>query len=129
MDNENIVNKDQKEIEFNYIKGSNFRVVHADGAMGNGTPSGNLFLVFYSERFPLPDSQTFSISEEGRVIGEVTEKRKVNSNGVMREVEVGVMLDINVAKGMVVSLSHLIRQLESDEIQNVEVQETKEKEN
>ena len=125
MDNENIVNKDQKEIEFNYIKGSNFRVVHADGAIGNGTPSGNLFLVFYSERFPLPDSQTFGISEDGRVIGEITEKRNVNSNGVMREVEIGVMLDINVAKGMVVSLSHLIRQLESDEIQIEEVQETK----
>ena len=123
MGNENIINKNQKEIDFNYIKGSNFRVVHADGAMGNETPSGNLFLVFYSERFPLPDSQTFGISEEGRVIGEITEKRKVNSNGVMREVEVGVMLDINVAKGMVVSLTHLIRQLESDEVQTEEAEQ------
>lgn len=117
MDEENIQNRNLQEIEFNYIKGSNFRVVHADGAMSNGTPRGNLFLVFYSERLPLPDLQTFKINEEGRVVGEVIEKRKVNSNGIMREVEVGIMLDMDVAKGMVVSLSQLIRQLESDEIQ------------
>ncbi len=124
MDNENINNQERREIEFNYIKSDNFHVIHADGAIGNGTPSGNLFIVFYSERFPLPDSQTFNFNEEGRVSGEIVEKRKVNSNGVIREVEVGVMLDIEVAKGMVLSLSHLIRQVEAGAIES-EVEATK----
>lgn len=105
------------EIEFNYIKGNHFRVIHADGVMSNGTPRGNLFLGFYSERFPLPDSQTFKINEEGRVTGEVVEKRKINSNGIMREVEVGIMLDIEVAKVLVLSLSQLIRQVEADDVE------------
>jgi hypothetical protein len=126
MNSENINKQNESEIEFNYIKSNSFRVVHADGAMGNGTPRGNLFLVFYSERFPLPDSQTFGINDNGKIISEVFDKRKVNSNGVMREVEIGVMLDINVAKGMVFSLTELIRQLESDEIQTEEIKETKE---
>ena len=72
------------------------------------TPRGDLFLVFYNERFPLPDSQTFNINEEGKIISEVLDKRKVKSNGVMREVEVGITIDVNVAKGIVVSLSRLI---------------------
>ncbi len=115
MTDNDTTNEARQAIEFNYIKGSYFRVVHADGVMSNGTPRGNLFLGFYSERFPLPDSQTFEINEEGRVTGEIVEKRKINSNGVMREVEVGVMLDIEVAKVLVLSLSQLIRQVEADE--------------
>ena len=114
MNNENINNQQEGEIEFNYIKSNNFRVIHADGAIGDETPNGNLFLTFYSERFPLPDSQTLKINEEGNIIGEVFEKRRVNSSGnVMREVEVGVMLDIDVAKVMVLSLLNLIRQIET----------------
>lgn len=117
MDNENVNNEDQREIEFNYIKSNNFRVVHADGAIGNGTPSGKLFVVFYNDRFPLPDSQTFIVNQTGQITGEVVENRKVNSNGIMREVEVGVMLDIEVAKGMVLSLSQLIRQTEASAVE------------
>lgn len=103
------------QIEFNYIKGNHFRIIHADGVMSNGTPRGDLFLGFYNERFPLPDSQTFEINEEGRIINEIMEKRKINSKGIMREVEVGVTLDIEAAKVLVLSLSQLIRQVEAGE--------------
>lgn len=119
---ENETNRELRQIEFNYIKGNHFRVIHADGIMSNGTPRGNLFLGFYSERFPLPDSQTFEINEEGRVTSEVIEKRKINSNGIMREVEVGVMLDIEVAKVLVLSLSQLIRQVEANEPEQSEAE-------
>lgn len=102
------------QIDFNYIKGNHFRVIHADGVMSNGTPRGGLFLGFYSERFPLPDSQTFEINKEGRATSEIIEKRKINSNGIMREVEVGITLDIEVAKILVLSLSQMIRQVEAN---------------
>ena len=36
MDNENINKQEESEIEFNYIKSNNFRVIHADGAVGDG---------------------------------------------------------------------------------------------
>jgi hypothetical protein len=120
---ENETSSEIRQIEFNYIKGNLFRVIHADGVMSNGTPRGNLFLGFYSERFPLPDSQTFEINEESRVTSEVIEKRKINSNGIMREVEVGVMLDIEVAKVLVLSLSQLIRQVEANETEQSEVEQ------
>lgn len=124
MDNENINRQEESEIEFNYIKSNNFRVIHADGAVGDGTPRGDLFLVFYNERFPLPDSQTFNINKEGKIVSEVLDKRQVKSNGVMREVEVGITIDVNVAKGIVVSLSRLIRQLEAEEIQAEKAEDT-----
>lgn len=117
MDDNEMGSQTPPAIEFNYIKSSHFRTVHADGVMSNGTPRGNLFLGFYSERFPLPDSQTFEINEEGKIVGEIVEKRKINSNGVMREVEVGIILDVEVAKVLILSLSQLIRQAETIEAQ------------
>jgi hypothetical protein len=117
MDDKETGSQTPQVIEFNYIKSNHFRTVHADGVMSNGTPRGNLFLGFYSERFPLPDAQTFEINAEGRIVSEVAEKRKIISNGVMREVEVGVILDLEVAKVLVLSLSQLIRQAEAMETQ------------
>jgi hypothetical protein len=118
MDGENREDQILEEIEFNYLKSNQFRVIHADGAIGDETPAGKLFLAFYSERHLLPDSQTFKVNEEGRLVSEVLEKRKVNSNGnVMREMEIGIMLDIEVAKGFVISLVNMIREIEKDESQ------------
>lgn len=116
MDGENTENQNLQEIEFNYLKSNQFRVIHADGAIGDETPAGKLFIAFYSERHLLPDSQTFKINEDGRLVSEVLEKRKVNSDGdVMREIEIGIMLDVDVAKGFVISLVNLIREIEKDE--------------
>jgi hypothetical protein len=42
------------EIAFEYIKSNLFRVIHADGAIGGVTPSGNLHLAFFSERPAIP---------------------------------------------------------------------------
>lgn len=123
MDGENIENQDLQEIEFSYLKSNYFRVIHADGAIGDETASGKLFLAFYSERPILPDSQTFRINKEGRLVSEVLEKRQVNSGGdVMREIEIGIMLDIDIAKGFVVSLVNLIREIEKDDSQVEEME-------
>jgi hypothetical protein len=85
-------------VMFNYIKSNYFRVVHADGAMGGFTPRGQLFFSLYSERAPLPDVTVQAI-EGGQLGKEITEKRE-GSAGIARELEVGVVMDIAVAKSL-----------------------------
>jgi hypothetical protein len=110
------------EITFNYLKSNRFRVISADGAIGDETPNGKIFMAFYTERHPLPDSQTFVINDEGLLVNEVLEKRKVTSTGeVLREVEVGITFDLETAKGMVISLFNLIKEAESESSESSKV--------
>ena len=104
------------KIHFNYIKSNNFRVVHADGVIGNGTPRNDLFIGFYSERVPLPDTLTYEIDEKGKLGKEVLEERETKSDGILREVEVGVVVDLDMAKALVLWLSNVIRQIETNKV-------------
>jgi hypothetical protein len=102
-------------IALHYIKSNYFRVVHADGAMGGFTPRGQLFFSLYSERAPLPDTTVQAI-EQGQLGKEIVEMRQ-GSQGILRELEVGVVMDVNVAKSLVTWLEERIKiaeQLQSD---------------
>lgn len=41
-------------IDINYIKSNEYREVACDGAIGSATPTGKLWVAFYTERLPLP---------------------------------------------------------------------------
>ncbi len=101
------------KIQFNYIKSNHFRVVHAEGVIGNGTPRNDLFIGFYSERIPLPDALTYEVDEKGKLGKELLEEREIKSDGILREVEVGVVVDLDMAKALVLWLSNVIRQIEA----------------
>ncbi len=103
-------------VMFNYIKSNYFRVVHADGAMGGFTPRGHLFMSLFSERAPLPDV-TVQAVENGQLGKEILEQRKGSSEGILRELEVGVVMDLNVAKSLVTWLKErieIMEQMQSD---------------
>ena len=85
-------------IDFHYIKSHSFRVVHGDGVWGGATPRGYIAMSFFSERSPIPKKLTHDISPQG-TLGEETD-RKVKS-GVVREVEVEVIVDLTTAKSMI----------------------------
>jgi hypothetical protein len=95
------------EVTFHYIKSNYFRVIHADGAMGGLTPRGELFFSIFNERSPLPDV-TVQAVEKGQLGKEIIEQRKV-SDGIVRELEVGILMDSNVAKSLVSWLNERIR--------------------
>lgn len=114
------------KIKFNYIKSNQFRVVHADGVIGNGTPRNDLFIGFYSERIPLPDCLTYEVDEKGKLGNELLEEREIKSEGILREVEVGVVVDLNLAKALVLWLSNVIRQIEGNEFDTEIIEEDNE---
>jgi hypothetical protein len=86
-------------VKFHYVKSNYFRVIHGDGAFGGLTPRGELFLSIYSERAPLPDVTVQAI-ENDQLGPEIIEQRKV-SDGIVREMEVGIVMDLAVAKSLI----------------------------
>jgi hypothetical protein len=101
-----------KQIRFEYLKSTFFRVVHADGAYGGPTPQlGGLCITFFSERFPIPKSATYNVNASGQLQEEVASERESRS-GIIREAEVAVILDLVGAKSLVSWLADKISEIE-----------------
>jgi hypothetical protein len=87
------------KIRFHYIKSNGFRVVHVDGAHGGITPRGTIFAAIFSERAAIPEMTVHPISAEGTLGEESREERKARE-GIVREVEIGLMMDLHAAEGL-----------------------------
>lgn len=85
-------------VRFHYIKSNYFRVLHADGAFGGFTPQGNIFFSLYSERAALPDVTVQAM--EAHNLGKELLEHRQGSQGVTRELEVGVTMNLPVAKSL-----------------------------
>src|ERR1700686_3831303 len=100
-------NEPQATIPFHYIKSNEFRVLHADGAVGSVTPGGLIFLGIYSERAPIPQLMTHEITDAGQVGPEHVDER-VSKKGVVREVEIGAMMSAEVATQVIAWLQEKV---------------------
>ena len=88
-------------MHFEYEKSGLHRVVYADGMYGGVAPRGNhLNISFFSERWPIPKQLDFTPTSAGqnwaKVEGEP--KAKKAREGIFREVEVTVVMDLQVAQ-------------------------------
>ena len=90
---------EERIIRAHYIKSNHFRVIYSDGVIGSITPSGNLQINFFSQRNPIPQLMTYRVDAAGHVLGETKEER-VQREGVVREVEVGVVMTIDEARSL-----------------------------
>jgi hypothetical protein len=80
-----------EQIEFDFIKSNYFRVIKADGAFGGLTPSGSIHMALYSERQAIPTKVIHKL--EGGKLGPEIRERREGRQGIVREVEVDVILD------------------------------------
>ena len=102
------MNDEQKTVKFDYIKSNQFRVIHGDGVIGSITPKGNLFVGVFSERAAIPqhvvfNAHTVETSAEGSKpfrLGEEVPELRVGRDGIVRETEVGIVLDLEVAQAV-----------------------------
>lgn len=102
---------EQQEIHFHYIKSTFFRVVHADGAFGGVTPRGNIQTNFYSERNAIPRKTVHPIKADG-TLGDEIRSARVERDGPVREIEAGVVMDVNATKALIVWLQNKVDQIE-----------------
>lgn len=94
-------------VPFHYIKSNLFRVVHTDGAVGNVTPAGLIFVGLYSERAPIPQMMIHEVTDAGQV-GTERQEERVSKKGIVREVEIGAMMNVDVATAFVTWLEEKI---------------------
>lgn len=99
-------------VTFHWVKSPHFRTIHVNGAFGGFSPNGNLFLSVYSERPVLPDVTVQTIDGSGQLGKEIIEQRK-GLQGVVRELEAGLAMDIATAKSLVEWLNERIKIAES----------------
>lgn len=86
-----------------FIKSNEFRVIHCDGALIGPSPSGKtMHVTLFSERIPIPILVNYEISSDNAVGKELN---RVARHGVVREVEVEVVLSIETA----IKVADLIR--------------------
>lgn len=101
-----------EQIRFHFIKSNFFRVVHADGVFGGATPKGLLQMAFFSERFPIPLSVTHAVSPTSPdSVGIGKELQRETKDGVVREVEVEVIMNLSAALAFQEWLHGHIKQL------------------
>jgi len=87
----------ENKVRFHHIKGNLFRVIHADGAVGGITPTGEIFFSLFNQRMPIPKLIVQGFTETGELGPEIMGEREIR-DGIIREVEVGVIMNPTVAK-------------------------------
>lgn len=90
---------------------ANYRELHIDGAFGGITTRGYINLSFYAERLPIPKATDFSITSEGKMGDKIADSED-SKQGLLREFEFGVYMDITTAKSLVEFLNVKITELE-----------------
>jgi hypothetical protein len=98
-------------VRFHYIKSPAFHTIYVDGAIGGPTPSGNLHFALYTERAPIP-TQTEHLLIDDRPGPEIPDGRVV-LEGIVRELQVDVVLSTSAASGLADWLNKNIRIVES----------------
>lgn len=106
--------KDRAKYKSDYIKSNYFRVIHADGVFGGLTPRGYIQIDFWSERQPIPQQCSYElvVDGDGMSLGPEDLAARVARDAVVREVEAGVVLDIELAKSMITWLQEKVTVLE-----------------
>lgn len=98
--------------KFHYIKSNLFRVVHAEGAIGGLTPSREIYLSLFNERGAMPQMIQFAISPDGKLGEEIAREGK---DGIVREMEIGILISAKSAKNLSDFLLQQIKLIEESE--------------
>lgn len=107
-----------EQLEFHFIKSNHFRVIYADGAYGAVTPKGMIHFALYNERRAIPKRSARTLAHsDGDIIAYGPEKEADKLEGIVREVEVEVFLDINTAADLCRWLERRIDEAQRNQIE------------
>jgi hypothetical protein len=85
-----------QQLKFDFIKSNYFRTIHADGIWGGLNGHLDIAMAFYSERPAIPQQITVPI-ENGK-LGNELEGTRVGRDAVIRDVEISVTMNVEVAR-------------------------------
>lgn len=100
---------DKTKIKFHYIKSNSFRVVHVDGVFGGLSPTGEISASLFSQRPPIPQLTVQTLKSENELGDEIVAER-VSKDGIVREMEVSLVLSPQVAEAFAKWLMERVEQ-------------------
>jgi len=103
---------DKKQVVFEYIKSQNFRVIHADGAIGSLTAPGYIHMAIYSERPAIPKRMAHRLNDNF-TLGEIIPSETVAREGVIREMDVDILMDLKAAQSISLWLAQKVDELKA----------------
>jgi len=103
-------NKGGTKVTFNYIKASLFRTIHVDGVIGAITPNGHIHFAVFSERPAIPRVVENKLNEDGRIGEEIHKETK---EGIVREMEVDLLMNLQSAQNLHDWLGNRIQELKT----------------
>ena len=86
------------EIEFHFIKGNFFRVIHIDGAYGGVTPRAEIHMCVYNERGAIPTKTVHKVSKDG--FGDEIRAQRKGKSGFIREMECDLVMTVSTAEAL-----------------------------
>ena len=86
--------------------------MHADGIFGGLTPNGLIHMDVWNQRFPIPKQSVHAVTPDGKLGEELRDKRTTRDAIAVREVEVGIVLDANVARELISWLEEKLNALD-----------------
>jgi hypothetical protein len=104
-------NTEKDTVTFHLIKSGQFQSLRVDGALGSISPAG-ISLSFFVERRPIPQTMTHEVFEDG-ALGNVIDAQ--GKNGIIRELQSGILLDEETARSLRDQLSKMLLTLEKTE--------------
>lgn len=104
-----VVEPRTSQVRFYYQKSHFFRVIHADGVIGNLTPQGLLHLAVYSERTAIPQTSLHELNEDG-TLGKSLETD--GKEGFVREIDTDLIMTKEVAVGVRNWLNQMLKDFE-----------------
>jgi hypothetical protein len=86
------------KIRFDYLKSNFFRTARVDGAGCSLNSQGDLVLSVFSERVPIPQRSVYSM--EGPSLGQEIVGERIQRDAIIREVEIALSMNVEVAKSL-----------------------------
>lgn len=83
------------KVRFKYEFANDYRIIHATGAVGGITPSGNLKLDLFTEFGPSPDNDEWTLNPDGTLDEQVVPTQAPEAIEVIRQKQAGVIIGIN----------------------------------
>lgn len=103
----------ENKITFKYKYPDDYNPQYINGAQGGINVQGEIVANFYFERLPLPNSITHEVGNDGVLGNMVATEPKDLANSVLRYVQSGVVMNLEVAKQVHAWLGKHIELLEN----------------
>lgn len=102
----------RNKVIFHYEKVNDFKTIFASGVFGGLNIAGLIDMNFYIDRPVIPQKISHDLAEKDGGFILSNEKRE-GKDGEVREVQVGVLIDIPTAKSLIEWLNQKIAEMES----------------